>query len=283
MRCVRNRHKTCPSLLVIAHIGVLGTFCVRAQQSARSEQHAAAEDVDLRELEGVQVHAVVEEREEDDRADEGDGDVPGDDLADDQIHAAQEQQQGGDLAQGAAGLAQEHVHNGEGALQALHVAVLHVQQRSGRGDDVSGGAEQGGLLAGGDPGGHDAGIAAQQEGTARQSGVHNVLAQAAEEHFHQHDSESVAQNDGPVGNGHGADKGQQHAGDHRGQVVDPDGGFHQTAVSPLKEYAGQHTRQTYHCRTDTEIIQGYQQSGNECDNHSIHIALHAICAVGMRR
>ena len=60
---------------------------------------------------------------------------------------------------------------------------------------------------------------AEQEGTSGKGGVDNVLAQAAEEHLHQYDCKEVAQNDRPVGNGHGADEGQQHAGDDGGQVI----------------------------------------------------------------
>lgn len=55
----------------------------------------------------------------------GHGDVPGDDLADHQVHAAQQQHQRGNLAQGAADAAQEHIYHGIGAGEGGEVAVLH--------------------------------------------------------------------------------------------------------------------------------------------------------------
>ena len=90
------------------------------------------------------------------------------------------------------------------------------------------------------PGGHGHGVAQHQKGAPAQRGVHEVLAQAAEELLDHHDGEEIADDEYPVGQGHGADKGQQHAGDGGGQILVGQGLFHQLPVAPLEQLAGRH-------------------------------------------
>ena len=54
-------------------------------------------------------HAALEHREEEHRADERDGDVPGDDLAHEQVGGADEEREGGDFADAAVHVADEEV------------------------------------------------------------------------------------------------------------------------------------------------------------------------------
>ena len=115
--------------------------------------------------------------------------------------AAHDQQQGGDLAQGAADVAQEHIRHAVLAGEAGHVAGLHIGQGRGGGDHVGSAADQGhpaglGIRPGA---AHGAGIAGHQGGTARQRGVDEVLADAAEQLLDHHDGEEVAHQDHPVG------------------------------------------------------------------------------------
>ena len=76
---------------------------------------------------------------------------------------------------------------------------------------------------------------------AAQRGVH-VLTQAAEELFDHHDGEEVADQEGPVGQRHGADKGQQHAGNGGGEISAGRGAFPGACGSPTskKNLTAQH-------------------------------------------
>ena len=106
---------------------------------------AAAEDVIEHVVHGGDTGGSGDQAQDGHGGDEGHGGVPGDDLADHQVHAAQQQHQRGNLAQGAADAAQEHIHHGVVAGQGGQVAALHDGQGGGGGNGVSVGAEDGQL------------------------------------------------------------------------------------------------------------------------------------------
>ena len=196
--------------------------------------------------------------------------MPGDDLADHQVHAAQQQHQRGNLAQGAADAAQEHIHHGIGAGEGGEVAVLHHGQGGGGGDGISVGAEGGQLAHGHGPGGHGRGIAGQQSGAARQSGVEEVAADAAVQLLDHHNGEERADDDHPIGQRGGAHKGQQHTGDHGGQVANGLGLFQELAIAPLPEHAGGHGHQRQRQGAEAEYEHAHSQGGDHGDDHVHH-------------
>ena len=154
--------------------------------------------------------------------------------------------------------------------------------KGGRGGDgIGGGDDAGGVLkAHLDPAAHEHGPA-EHEGTSGQGGVHNILAQAAKEHLDQQDGEGIAQNDGPVGNGHGAHEGQQHAGDAGGQIIGLAGLFQDLAVQPLEEHTGRGADQRDHQAAEAKEVDGAKQRGHQGDEHVPHDGAGGHGAVGM--
>ena len=121
-----------------------------------------------------------------------------------------------------------------------------------------------------DPGGHEAGITGQQSGTARQSGVDEVLADAAEQLLDHHDGEEVADENGPVGQRHRAHKRQQDAGDHGGQVAHGLGLLHDLAVTPLEEQAADDGHGGQRQGLEAELHNGPDQGGHHGDDDIQH-------------
>ena len=141
----------------------------------------------------------------------------------------------------------------------------------GAGDRVSRGQQAGPVLGAGEhPGGHGHGVAHHQEGAAGQGGVHEVHTQAAEELLDHNDGEEVADEDRPVGQGHGADKGQQHAGDRSGQIAVGTGFFQKLAVGPLEELTAYHRHGGEDQGPGSEDIDGHGQSGDQGNEHIPH-------------
>ena len=190
-----------------------------------------------------------------------------DDAPGDEVDTAGQEQQGGDLAGAAAHLAHQHVHEA-GVGQSAGVHEVH-GQGGGAGDGVSGGEAV--VPEGGEQvRGHGHRVAQHQEGTAGQGGVHEVLAQAAEELLDHHDGEEIADDQHPVGQGHGADEGQQHAGDGGGQVAVGLGLVEELAVAPLKDLAGHHGDHGGDEGPGAEEVDRRAQGGHQGDQHVHH-------------
>ena len=111
--------------------------------------------------------------------------MPGDDLADDQVDAAGDQSQGAGLTQAAAFPTDESVPQGG---ELVDGTLGDERQGGGRGDRI-----------GEDPVGHAAGEGQEQDDTADDGRVCEVLAQAAEELLDHHDGKEIADQDDPVG------------------------------------------------------------------------------------
>ena len=160
-----------------------------------------------------------------------------------------------------------HKIGGEGGGAGDHIGPGH-GNRAG---------EQAGPLVGADaghhPGGHGHRVAQHQEGTAGQGGVHEVLAQAAEELLDHHDGEEIADDQHPVRQSGGAHEGQQHAGNGSGQVLVGAGLLHQLAIAPLKELAGHHRDQSGNESTGAEEHHAHDQGGHQRDEHIAHQVL----------
>ena len=202
-----------------------GAGAVVGRHEERAEQQAAGQEVVEHPLDvgvAAAVFAAEDERQQGDGADERHGDVPGDDLAAQQVHAADEQRERADFAEAAGHGAEEHGLISEVLRQRL--AGLHVAERGGHGGRVR--ADDGRQAAGHDPGGHEQRVGGEQERTAGERRVEEVLADAAVELLDDHDGEERADDrQPPLAVGRQGVR-EQDARDHGGQVADGVGLFH---------------------------------------------------------
>ena len=138
--------------------------------------------------------------------------MDGDNLAHQQVSAADQQGNGGNLTHGAAALAQEHAHH---AGQVTLCTALDDCHRGSCGECVNcllGIGDDADLAVGSCPGSHGYRPGSQQECTAGQRRVDEVFAQAAKQALCEDDGNAVTDNQHPVRKGYRADKCQQHAG-----------------------------------------------------------------------
>ena len=186
-----------------------------------AEQQAARED--LREHE-IQPHVALREEEgqQGHRADVGDGDVPGDDPAQEQVDKAGDEQDGRHLTDAAAGTAEDEVDQ----RRIRQLALLEGGEGGGGRDDVDavggdrevkqaeaclGGGEEAHLLR---PG--------EEEDAGREGGVDEVFADSAEELFDNDDGKGRADGAHPERNGGRQVERQQEACDGGRTVGDGD-------------------------------------------------------------
>ncbi|CAN4006709.1 peptide deformylase, partial [Dysosmobacter welbionis] len=157
------------------------------------------------------------------------------------------------------------------AGEAGHVAGLHIGQRRGSGNHVGSAGQGHPAGLGIRPGAaHGAGIAGHQGGTARQRGVDEVLADAAEQLLDHHDGEEVAHQDHPVGHVHRAHERQQDAGNRGGEIVHGLGLLHELAIAPLKEHAAHHGHGSQSQGPEAELHNGPDQGGHHGDDNIQH-------------
>ena len=224
------------------------------------------------------VFASEDERQQRDGADERHGDVPGDDLAAQQVHAADEQRERADFAEAAGHGAEEHGLISEVLRQRL--AGLHVAERGGHGGRVR--ADDGRQAAGHDPGGHEQRVGGEQERTAGERRVEEVLADAAVELLDDHDGEERADDrQPPLAVGRQGVR-EQDARDHGGQVADGVGLFHELAVSPLKEHARHDGHGQRDERLRAELPHADAQRREQGDDHVEHDLARAALGANLR-
>lgn len=111
---------------------------------------------------------------------------------------------------------------------------------------------------------------AEQKGPGRQGRVHEVLANAAEQLLHHDHGEEIADQNTPVRNRHRTNEGQQHTGDHGGQIVHRGIQVHELPVTPLEEHAARHADQRDHQRPEAEEIHAAAEGREQGDQHVPH-------------
>ena len=144
-------------------------------------------------------------------------DVDGDDLAPEQVQAADDQRQRGGLADDAAGLAEQRFND----RNVRQSAGLEACERSRGGDRVGNGnvAEERQLCVRRGPGGHEAGPGSHHERTRAERRVHEVLADAAEQHLDNNDAEQTAEYGQPQRSCDRDVESDQNAGDEAGKIA----------------------------------------------------------------
>ena len=129
--------------------------------------------------------------------------------------------------------------------------------------------------------GHGPGKAHGHGDTAHDGGVGEVVAQAAEELLDHHNGDEGAHNGHPPGEGGGHIEGQQHAGDHGGEVAGGVLPVHELAVAPLKEDAGHHGHSHQDQGVDAEDDHRGDQGGEQRQAHPLHDLLGGVGAGDM--
>ena len=232
-----------------------------------AQHQTAGEDVVEHPVHTAVALIAEDQAEQSHSAHEGHGDAPGDDLAQNQIHAADDQSQSADLADAAGDLADEQVNE---AVILGHCAGI-VQERKGRchGSGVNGAPECSGdqIFAA-----HNGRIGGQQEGAACQGGVQEVLADAAVELLYHHDGEEGADDGQPPGRRGRQNQSQQNTGDAGGQVADGAVLFQELAVAPLEEHGGGHGNRDDQQRIYAELPYRHGNGGEQSDYHVQHDA-----------
>ena len=169
------------------------------------------------------------------RANESDGDIPGDDLPPQEEQPTQNQQQGADLPQGAPDEAHEHFGQIIHLLKARQVPLVEQGHRGGVSGRVKG--PPGGHIG---PGTHPSGHLSRpgkHKGPGREGGVEKVLTHAAEELLDNYNGKKITDEENPVGNGHRADKSDEHAGDSGAEVPQGIAFLQQSPVQPFEATA----------------------------------------------
>ena len=160
---------------------------------------------------------------------------------------------------------------------------MHGSQGGCGGDDVRGGEDTGPVFPTyTDPGGHGH-RPAEQEGAAGQSGVENIFADTAKEHFHHDDGKESTDGDLPVSDGGGTHIGQQHTGDTGGQVIGFIAYFSVMAPQLLKEEAAEHGEGSDGQRPETEEADRSDEGGGKGDEHIPHNGLGRDLGMDMGR
>ena len=134
----------------------------------------------------------------------------------------------------------------------------------------------------GHPGAHGAGPG-KQERTGAQSGVHEVFAQTAIQLLDDDDGERIADYNHPVGNADRAGKRQKHTRNHRGQIADGLGPFHNFTVQPFKEHTRCHRHRSDRQRAEPEKVDRSHQRRDHGDDHVQHDRADILIAANVGR
>ena len=96
------------------------------------------------------------------------------------------------------------------------------------------------------------------------------------------DGERIADYNHPVGNADRAGKRQKHTRNHRGQIADGLGPFHNFTVQPFKEHTRCHRHRSDRQRAEPEKVDRSHQRRDHGDDHVQHDILGGLPAVKMR-
>ncbi len=202
-----------------------------------------------------------------DRADEGNGDAPVDDLADEQVNAAEEQSSSAHFADAAGHRADEHVAEAEVLGHSLGTGLEDAQRGCHRGC-VNGLAQDRGNC----PSGHDDRPRCHEESSCRKCGVEEVLADAAVKLLYDDHCEECADNGHPPRCSDRNDQSDEDTGDTGGKVAYGARLLHELAVAPLPEHCrGDGDRNEQQC-FHTEHYDTDDHCGNKCNDDIEHDA-----------
>ena len=142
--------------------------------------------------------------------------------------------------------------------------------------------ERGDMHAGAHPGVHEQ-RPAEQEGAGRKGRVDDVCADAAEQLLHNDNGEEIADEDRPERQRDRADKGDEDARDHGGEVARGIVLLHDAAVGPLEEHTARDGQGRERQGARAEEHDRADEGGQQGDAHIEHDAAGGIRAVRMRR
>ena len=207
--------------------------------------------------------------------------VDGDDLAPQQVQTANDQCQCGGLADNAAGLAEQGLDD----RAVRQSAGLEACERSCGGDRIGNGdvAEERQLRVRCGPGGHEAGPGSHHERTCAERRVHEVLADAAEQHLDNDDAEQTAEYGQPQRSCDRNVERDQNAGDEAGKVAYRVLMLYDFVVNGFKYSAGHHRNDNMDECANAEVVDRNSQCRNERDEHVEHQAPGVIIRLDMRR
>ena len=222
------------------------------------------------------------------RADDGDGNVPGDDLLPQHVCQAQQECQATDFTQGTGSsgmVTDEEVERRRQLLEQAGIAILdgglHDVERSGTGLGI----KIAGELTSHGPRRHLRGESHQQGSTTDKCRIEEVITQSAKGHLTHTDGEQRTDDDDPDGEVAGQVETEQQTGEDGRTVAD--GGAlvlkHELIDGPLEEYAGRNARRTDNGRANAEEIERHEQRRQQGDDDAIHVALDGIGSVCVRR
>ena len=205
-----------------------------------------------------------------DGADEGHGDTPGDYLAADEVDAADEESDLARFAEAAGHDAEEHV---QVAVIFRHgLAGIEVSHRGSHRDAVNGLDVHARHSGGYRPLGHDDGVGRDEERTACESRVQEVLAEAAVELLDDDNREEVADERQPPGGACWQGHRKEHTGQQCGTVADGFGLLEELAVCPLIENRGEHRHGDHENGLHAEFPCCHCQRRQQSQHHVYHDA-----------
>ena len=198
------------------------------------------------------------------------GDVKGNDLSHHQIDAARKQEQCRNFTDTAAVKAQEQVKKRRTRLTAL--------RQGGEG----GGVRLDVRAVDGGEGRHFIRPRKEQEHAGGESGVEEVLSDAAEQLLDHHDGDKRADDGKPEGGGGGQVHGDEHTRDHGGKIADGVFAFQNFLAPPFEEDRGGDGDGKKHCRLPTEYVDAPKTGGDHGDDDVPHDGRGGHAAFNMR-
>ena len=228
-----------------------------------AEQQAARKHFVKRRYGPAEDHA-----EHRDRRDVDDGDVPFDYVFPEKDAEAYQKGYRGGLSDAAADAADEEVLK---ARELVERPRLDKRERRRAGDPVD------------RPGRHRHGPARQHHRAARERGVHDVAAEAAEEMFDDNHREEAAQDRHPERNGRRQVVGEKQPRDRRGKVVHRAGLLDRLFPEILKKHARGDADRHDNRGAEAEEIYAGEPGGGEGREHPSHDLLSVERGVDVRR
>ena len=227
-------------------------------------------------------HAALEHRVEEHRADEGDRDVPGNHLADEQVDGADQEREGGDFSDAAVHVADEEVLDERG-LRPVKALRAFLDEREGRGGGdglCAAGAKRPGRRA---PGRHRAREGDEHERACAEGGVEGVVAESAEHLLRDTDREHAADGGHPDRQVGREVEREQETGDDGGEVADRVVALHCGAAEPFGDEAGRDARACEDERADAEEVHAAAECRQKGDDHVQHEPARGRRSVCVRR
>ncbi len=131
------------------------------------------------------------------------------------------------------------------------------------------------------PGGHHASPGSHHEGTRAERGVHEVLAEAAEQHLDDDDGEQRAEHDHPPGSRNRYVERDQRARDKAGQVADGVRVFYDFVINGFEHGARDHGNHGQDERARAEGVYRNAERREQCDQHIQHQAAGIVSRLDM--